>query len=310
MEWNRGNPGRIDNLNNAIVKFMLTRRDVLKHAALISGMAMSGLRNTQAGSIRKKLRIGACDWSLAKSSDIGAFEVAKQIGLEGIQVNLGSEANNMHLRQPERQKLYHTEARKTGVRIASLAIGELNKVPYKSDPRTDEWVWDAVDVARNLGVSVILLAFFANNDLRGDEKGKQEVVKKLKIVAPRAEKMGIVLGIESYLTAEEHMDIIEKVGSKNVKVYYDFRNAADAGNDVIKEIKWLGRDMICELHMKENGSLLGSGTMDWPKISQTLIEMDYVGDGWMQIEGATPNGGDIVQSYKHNAQFLKDVFHV
>ena len=44
--------------------------------------------------------------------------------------------------------------------------GELNNVPYKSDPQTDEWVWDSIDVAKSLGVPVILLAFFAKNDLR------------------------------------------------------------------------------------------------------------------------------------------------
>ena len=288
---------------------MITRRSLLKQAAVLSGLTLGSLRRGNGMSAKKKMRIGACDWSIGKSSDIGAFAVAKEIGLEGIQVNLGSEGNNMHLRQPDLQKLYLAESEKTGIQIASLAIGELNKVPYKSDPRTDEWVWDSVDVARNLDVTVILLAFFANNDLRGDEKGKQEVVKKLKMVAPKAEKRGVVLGIESYLTAEEHMDIIEKVGSKNVKVYYDFRNAADAGNDVIREIKWLGKDVICELHMKENGFLLGKGTMDWPGISQTLMEMNYYGDGWMQIEGATPKGADIVDSYKHNANFLKDLFH-
>ena len=289
---------------------MITRRVLLKRAAVLSGLALGGVHHASGMCAKKKLQIGACDWSIGKSSDIGAFAVAKEIGLDGIQVNLGSEANNMHLRQPERQKLYLAESRKTGVSIASLAIGELNKVPYKSDPRSDEWVWDAVDVASNLGVTVILLAFFANNDLRGDVQGKQEVVKKLKVVAPKAEEMGVLLGIESYLTAEEHMDIIQKVGSKNVKVYYDFRNAADAGNDVIREIIWLGKDLICELHMKENGFLLGEGTMDWPKISETLMEMNYYGDGWMQIEGATPKGADIVETYKRNADFLKDLFHV
>ena len=121
--------------------------------------------------------------------------------------------------------------------------------------------------------------------------------------------MNVILGIESYLTAEEHMDIIDQVGSKSIKVYYDFRNSADAGNDVIKEIQWLGRDAICELHMKENGFLLGQGTMDWRKIAETLTEMKYRGDGWMQIEGARPQGADIVESYKHNLHFLQNLFH-
>ena len=288
---------------------MLTRRSILK-SALFSGLALSGLPALSgASTMKKKLRIGACDWSIGKSSDIGAFDVARQIGLEGIQVNLGSDANNMHLREADRQRAYTAESKKTGVKIASLAIGELNRVPYKSEPRTDEWVWDAVDVARNLNVTVVLLAFFAKNDLRQDPQGKEEVIRKLKKVAPKAEKLGITLGIESYLSAEEHMDIIQKVGSESIKVYYDFRNSADAGYDVIREIKWLGKDAICELHMKENGFLLGEGTLDWPKIAETLAEIGYYGDGWMQIESARPKEMSILESYKRNHGFLKNVFY-
>jgi hypothetical protein len=36
--------------------------------------------------------------------------------------------------------------------------------------------------------------------------------------------------------------------------------------------------------------------------------MGYYGKGWMQIESARPKGADIVESYKHNAAFLKKVF--
>jgi L-ribulose-5-phosphate 3-epimerase len=288
---------------------MLTRRELLRRSAAISALALAGV-NADAGGLpfRRKMKIGACDWSIGKSSDIGAFEVARQIGLEGIQVNLGKDSNDMHLRQEQRQRAYLAESKKTGVRIASLAIGELNRVPYKSEPRTDQWVWDAVGVARNLGVTVILLAFFDKNDLRGDDAGKKEVIRKLKEVAPRAEKMGIVLGIESYLSAEEHMDIIQQVGSKNVKVYYDFRNSADAGYDVLREIRWLGKDMICELHMKENGALLGEGTLDWREISSTLLEIGYYGDGWMQIESSVPKGADVITSYRHNHGHLLNLF--
>ena len=289
---------------------MLTRRDLLKHAAVLTGITLSA-GDASAGVKQKRgMRIGACDWSIGKSSDIGAFALAQQIGLDGIQVNLGSDDNNMHMRESDRQRAYIDASKRTGVRIASLAIGELNRVPYKSEPRTDEWVWDAVDVAHNLDVSVILLAFFAKNDLRGDEAGKKEVIRKLKVVAPKAEKQGVILGIESYLSAEEHMEIIQQVGSKNLKVYYDFRNSADAGYDVIKEIKWLGKDMICELHMKENGFRLGEGTMDWKKISGTLMEMEYYGDGWMQIESANPKGADVTESYRHNLAFLRQQFNI
>lgn len=285
----------------------MTRREVIKQAGLITALLQSGLISLAASAKKSSLNIGACDWSIGKSADVSGLEMARRIGLAGIQVNLGNVANNLHLRQPTIQEAYLQAAKKNKVKISSLAIGELNQVPYKSDPRTDQWVSDSIEVAQVFKVSTVLLAFFSKNDLRNDEAGKKEVIRKLKLVAPKAEQAGVTLGIESYLTAEEHMDIIQKVGSPAIKVFYDFRNAADAGNDVIKELKWLGRDSICELHMKENGVLLGQGTMDWPKICDTLAHMDYKGDGWMQIEWAMPKDGDVVKSYQHNLKFLQDL---
>jgi L-ribulose-5-phosphate 3-epimerase len=285
----------------------ITRRSLLKRgSALLLLNSMMGHR--MLGGTTSPLRISACDWSIGKSSDPGAFDVAKEIGLEGIQVNLGSLKNNLHLRELPRQQLYLDKSKETGIKISSLAIAELNNIPYKEDPQTESWVSDSIDVAKNLGVTVILLAFFHNNDLRGDEKGKQEVIRRLKAVAPKAERMGITLGLESYLSAQELVDIIQQVGSNSVKVYYDFRNSADAGYDVIKEIKFLGKEAICELHIKENGFLLGKGTLDWRRIGETLTEMNYVGDGWMQIEGATPKDADIVESYRYNLRYLKAMF--
>lgn len=287
----------------------MNRRELIKRSALLSLFAGAGFMEAFSGPMRKKIQIGACDWSIGKGSDPGAFEVARKIGLKGIMVDMGSVDDNLHLREKEVQEKYKKASADSGIKITSLAIGEMNSIPYKSDPKTEEWVWDSIDVADNLNARVLLLAFFNASDLRNDDKGKKEVIRRLKIAAPKAEKKGVILGLESYLSAEELMEIIEAVGSKNVKVYYDFRNSADAGYDVIKEIKWLGKDMICELHMKENGLLLGKGTLDWNKIAETLTEMDYCGSGWMQIEWASPKNANIIESYKHNLQFLKETFH-
>lgn len=286
--------------------FAMKRRDMLKRSALLA--LIPHFAATSFGVEKSRLKIGACDWSIGKSSNPEAFEVAKSIGLQGIQVNMGSTANNLHLRQKNLQQKYMAESKRTGITISSLAIGEFNNVPYKSDPRTEEWLWDSIDVAENLNAKLILLAFFNANDLRNDAKGKNEVIRKLKIAAPKAEKKGVILGIESYLSAEEHMEIIQQVGSSNLKVYYDFRNSADAGYDILKEIKWLGKDVICELHMKENGLLLGKGTLDWNKIANALGEINYEGKGWMQIEWSSPKDADIVESYRHNLAFLKNTF--
>ena len=288
---------------------MISRRKLLVNTAAMAALApLSSFEELAATERKKGFRIGACDWSIGKSSDIEAFDVAKAIGLDGLMINMGSEKDNLHLRNGATQQAFLAASKKTGVKISSLAIGELNNVPYKSDPRTEEWVWDSIDAAKNMGVTVILLAFFHKNDLRKDEQGKKEVIRRLKMAAPKAEKNGVILGIESYLSAAEHLEIMDAVGSKNVQCYYDFRNTADAGYDTVKEFKQLGRKNICELHMKENGFLLGSGTLDWQKIRDTIYEEGFHGDGWMQIEGATPKGADIVESYKQNLAFLRSIF--
>ena len=254
---------------------------------------------------KRRFKIGACDWSIGKMADPAAFEVAKQIGLDGVQVSLGTVANDMHLRKPEVQQHYHDAAKQAGLEVASLAIGELNNVPYKSDPRTIEWVSDCIDVCKALGVRVVLLAFFSKGDLRDDKAGVDEVVKRLKAVAPKAEKAGVVLGIESWLSAEQHLDILDRVGSKAVQVYYDCCNSNDRGYDIYKEIRQLGRKRICEFHFKENGALLGQGKVDFKKVRAALDDIGY--RGWIQIEGAVPPGAKMLESYQANCKFVREV---
>lgn len=265
----------------------------------------SSLSPLLAASGSKKYKIGACDWSIGKMATPDALGFAKEIGLDGVQVSLGTVGDDMHLRKAAVQQQYTQAAQQTGVEVASLAIGELNSVPYKKDPRTIAWVSDSVDVCTAFGVKVVLLAFFGDGDLRGDKEGVDEVVRRLKGVAPKAEKAGVILGIESWLSAEQHVEIIDRVGSKAVQVYYDVCNSNDRGYDIYKEIRQLGkRKLICELHAKENGSLLGKGNVDFRKVREAMEDIGY--SGWIQIEGAVPQGATILDSYRSNLKFLRE----
>jgi len=283
----------------------LTRRELITRATAAFALA-SPLAPLLAAPGKRQFKIGACDWSIGNRGTPEAMTIAKQIGLDGVQVSFGNLANNMHLRQPEVQQQYKDAARQTGVEIASLAIGEMNSIPYKSDPRPIEWVSDSVDVMKALDVKVALLAFFSKGDLRDDKPGTDEVVKRLKVVAPKAEKAGVILGIESWLSAEAHMDIIQRVGSPAVQVYYDVCNSNDRGYDIYKEIRWLGTKHICEFHAKENGVLLGQGNVDFQKVRNAMDDIGY--RGWIQIEGAVPKGAKMLESYQANLKFLRGVF--
>lgn len=283
----------------------LSRRDFLHRSALLAAAAVSPLPDVLPGAA-PAFRVGACDWSLNQQARLEAFDVAQRLGLDGVQISYNSAADEAYLSKPEVRQAVKAAARRTDVAVASLAIGRLNEVPYKSEPRTEEWVFNAVDAAKDFGVSTILLAFFARNDLRNDDAGKRAVIERLKKVAPHAEKRGVTLAIESYLSAEEHLDIIDAVGSKAVRVYYDFRNATDAGYDIYREIPLLGSKYIVEIHMKENGYLLSRGPLDWKRIRRELDQIGY--RGWMQIEGAVPKGAELIPSYQQNLRYLRGLF--
>jgi L-ribulose-5-phosphate 3-epimerase len=284
----------------------LSRRDWLQAGALaMAGLGIGSLAPLLAAPADRRFKIGACDWSLGKLGDPAAFAVAKEIGLDGVQVSLGTAANNMQLRQAAVQDRYRVAARAAGLEVASLAIGELNNVPYKQDPRTVAWVSECIDACQALGVRVVLLAFFAKGDLLGDQAGIDEVVRRLKAVAPKAEKANVVLGIESWLNAGQHLEILNRVGSPAVQVYYDVCNSNDRGYDIYKEIRQLGK-RICEFHAKENGSLLGQGKVDFHKVRAAMEDIGY--SGWIQIEGAVPSGQPLLASYQRNCAYLRTIF--
>lgn len=286
----------------------MNRRDALRYSlsAGLSTLAYPALSNFPALAAGSRFRIGACDWSIGPAGDVGAFAVAKQIGLDGVQVSLNTNDDHEHLRRPETQQAYKEAATKAGVGFSGLAIGLLNDIPYKSDPRTEQWVQDSVDVAQALGVKNVLLAFFSKNDLRNDKQGTQAVIDRLKAVAPKAERAGVVLGIESWLSALEHLAIMDAVGSSAVKVYYDVCNSSVMGYDIFSEIRMLGKDRICEFHLKENGFLLGKGKIDLTKVRRAVDDIGY--SGWLQIEGAVPAGKPIIESYVENNRTVRSLF--
>ncbi len=284
---------------------MISRRHALKSSIALLGLCYMSTINIFARNESNRIKIGACDWSIGQHSNIEALHIAKEIGLDGVQLSLGNLKNNMHLRQSSVQKLYREAAQKLNVSVGGIAIGELNSIPYKSDSRGDQWVSDSIDVAKSMGCKVVLLAFFGKGDLKGDAEGTKEVIKKLKKIAPKAEENNIILGIESWLSAEEHMEIIEAVGSLNVKVYYDVANSQKMGYNIYEEIRWLGKENICEFHAKENGYLLGQGNIDFVEFQKSLEAIDY--QGWIMIEGAVPKNANVLESYIHNNNYLRSI---
>jgi len=287
---------------------VMTRREWLAGTASVVGAAaLSRAVETKEVAGRPGLpKIGMCDWSIGRRTP-EAFDLGKQIGLDGIEVSVGTRENNLWLRRKEIREEYLRAARAQKMVIPSLAMGELNHVPLMSEPRAALWVADAVEAARQMKVDKILLAFFGKGELKAENaEDMRRVIEVLAELAPRAEKAGVVLGVESYLSAEDHLRILNAVQSKAVGVYYDVKNMADAGHDPVASLQKLGADRIRKIHLKDTPYLEnGSGKVDWPAMAAAIRRIDY--GGWIILETGAPSN-DIVADTRKNLEYVRRLF--
>jgi sugar phosphate isomerase/epimerase len=278
----------------------LTRREML--STLTVGAFALGVAQIKAAA--PGFKIGACDWTIGKHADPAALEVAKKIGLDGVMIDIGSLKNDLPLRRPEVQKSYRRASKQTGVAVASLALGLLNDIPLKSDPRAEQWVADGVEVCKAMHLKVMLVPFFGNGDVRGDKAGTDAVVAAFKRLAPQAEKAGVILGVESWLNADQHVEILQRVDSPAVRVYYDMGNSQKMGYDICQEIRFLGK-RICEFHAKDYDDLYGKGTTNFPAVRKAMDDIGY--RGWIQIEGVKLPLG-VEESVRYDLNYLRGIF--
>ncbi len=223
---------------------LLTRRAMLRHTAEAAafGLGCSAFAPLLAAATSRGFKIGGCDWSLGKRGDPAALDVAKQIGLDGVQIDFGTVGNNMRLRTPEHQRAYREAMRRTGLVVSSMALCEMNEVPLKSDPRAATWLDQSINVCHTMGLPLVMTASFGRGDLDMSHTAEiDHFVQVLRDVAPKAEKLGIIIGLENYLSAGDNRKIIDRVASPQVKVYYDVGNSTDKGRDVAQEIRGAGQ---------------------------------------------------------------------
>jgi sugar phosphate isomerase/epimerase len=256
-----------------------------------------------AASGSRWFKIGGCEWMLGPCGP-ASLELAKRIGLDGIQLAMGSGANYLDFRKPQVQRAYLEAAKKTGLGISSASLAWTNLVPLKSDPRAGQWLADSIDAGKAMGLPMIMPACFGPGDLDlANTKEIDQVVGVLKNAAPKAEKEGMILGLESYLSAKDNLKLLDRVGSPALRIYYDVGNSTDKGRDVLKEIPLLGK-LICEFHFKDANFRLGRGRIDFRKVRKILDKIDY--SGWIHIEAAISR--QVAEDYAADYQYLRGIF--
>jgi len=119
------------------------RRFVASGAALGAALALGpgvGRMFAQAG--QRWFKIGICDWMLGRTNPT-VLKLAKEIGVDGVQLNMGTLANDMHLRKPE-------------VRQVAAGSGATGAVTGVRQVYFDDWVETRIYDRSRLGAGDVV----------------------------------------------------------------------------------------------------------------------------------------------------------
>ncbi len=251
--------------------------------------------------------LGVTDWNLRLAGKLEAVALAARVGFAGVQVSLG--------RKPENNKLpldndaliaqYKAEAKKQQIKLMGTCLDILHVNYLKNDKLGAKWVADSIPITKKLGIKVILLPFFGKGAL-DTQADKDYVGDVLRDIAPEAEKQGIILGLEDTISAEDNVRIVDRSRSKAVLTYYDIGNSTRNGFDPVKEIRWLGKKRICQIHLKDNPGYLGEGKIDMPAVLKAMRDINY--DAYAVLETDSPSK-NIEADMKRNLTYLLKLLH-
>ena len=300
----------------------LTRRDFVKRTA--SGAALAGVPAAAAAagtSVQQAppaddgalpLRIGMTDWNLGRRGDVSKVALARQIGLDGIQVSLiFPEDGSLHLRDRAVQAQYKRAALENGIQICSLAIGNPGKarLPLHTNPAAAILLTEAVEVARNLGTTNILLPVLGDSHINmQDAREVGLFVAMMKEVARYAERAGVVVALEDWISAEDNIRLLDAIGSDHVAVYYDARNIKSRlKQDPYDEPRQLG-SRIHQIHVKNGEKLMrDQDILDWPRLAQAYHDIGY--RGWYVLETGSPTE-DLIADTRANIEYVRRTFRM
>ena len=290
----------------------MNRRDFVTLAAAAAAFSPARAGAQEAGAQPAgvlPLKVGMTDWNLGRRGDITKIALAREIGLDGIQVSLiFPDDGSLHLRDPKIQGQFKQAALENGIQICSLAIGDPGKsrLPLHTNPAAAILLVEAVEVARNLGTNNILLPILGDSHI--DMKNQREVdtfVAMMKEVARYAEKAGVVVALEDWISAEDNLRLLDAIGSDFVGVYYDARNIKSRLHDPYDEPKRLGK-RIHQVHVKNGPKLMQEqDILDWPRLAQAYYEIGF--RGWYVMETSSPSQNVLADS-RTNLEYVRKTF--
>jgi len=291
-----------------------SRRQFIGQFTLLTGsLLFSGPLLFAAGK-RQRYKVAVIDLMILKRQKISAIPLAKEIGADGLELDMGGLGNRetfeSKLADPAVRDQFLQQAKVLNIEICSLAMTGFYAQSFATRPTYQKMIQDCLDTAKAMKVKVVFLPLGVRGDLVKYPELRAPIVERLKIAGDMAAKAGIVIGIETALDAGAELVLLQDIGSKAVKSYFNFSNALKNGRDLHQELRILGKKHIIQIHCtNEDGVWLQNDPkINLKEVKHTLDDMGW--KGWLVVErsrdATMPTA--VKQNFSANTAYLKSIF--
>lgn len=292
---------------------MMNRKKFICDTLALIGAA--ALPSAVFAAPKRRYNVAVIDLMILKRQKLSAFDLAKEIGADGLEVDMGGLGNRVtfdsKLGDPAQRKAFLDKAKETGITICSLAMTGFYAQSFATRPTYQQMVGDCLDTCQKMGVKVAFLPLGVTCDLVKYPGLRPAIVERLRVIGEMAKKAGVVIGIETALDAKGEVGLLKEVGSKHIQIYFNFSNPLKEGRDLIQELTILGKKRICQIHCTDEDGvwLENNKRLNMPLVKQTLDRMGW--RGWLVIErsrDANLSPRAVKENFGANTRYVKQVF--
>jgi sugar phosphate isomerase/epimerase len=290
------------------------RRTFIGNAALLTGALMIPDQLLFAAEKKNRYQVAVIDLMILKRQKISALPLAKEIGADGLEIDMGGlgdrETFDNKLADQTIRQEYLDKAKELSLEFCSLAMTGFYAQSFAKRPTYQKMIQDCLDTAKAMNIKVVFLPLGIQGDLVKNPELREPIVERLKIAGKMAAEAGIVIGMETSLDAKGELQLLNDIGLKNVKSYFNFSNAIKNGRDLHKELRILGKKNIVQIHASnEDGVWLQNDSkIDLSKVKETLDDMGW--SGWLVVERSrdAKQPTNVKYNFSANTEYLKSVF--
>ncbi len=266
---------------------------------------------------QERYQVGVCDWMVLKRQKLGEFELAKQLGCDGIEMDMGSlgqrDTFENKLRIPQEAALFRRTADSLGIKVGAVAMSGFYAQDLSKKDTYLSLAEDCFDTMDKMGGATV--AFLplggSGNDWSTDKTKRAIIVKRLHDIGEAAKARGKVVGIDTHFDAKGNLKLLKEIGSDGIRIFYKWQTIIENGWDICKDMRRLGAQNICAMHASNTDKvwLRNDSAIDVPAIKQTLDQMGW--RGWLFVERSrsTSMVRNVKMNYGNNVRYLKEIFN-